>query len=115
MVITMIIATRVLKLREPDADIDVQIRIFAPERLHDGSWNCRYEIGWPDQTRTVNSGGVDSVQSLLLAMQMIGSEIYATNFHKAGKLFLDRPGSGYGFPVAVSLRDLLVGDDMMYL
>ena len=46
---------------------------------------------------------------------MIGSELYATNYHKQGKLSLDGLAGGYGFPVAASLRDMLIGDDMRYL
>lgn len=54
---------------------------------------------------------IDSAQALLLAMQMIGSEIYTSSYHRSGNLFLDAPGRGYGFPVAATLRDLLEGDD----
>ena len=32
-------------------------------------YSCRYEIAWPDGPRSANIWGVDSVQSLLLAMQ----------------------------------------------
>ena len=46
---------------------------------------------------------------------MIGAEIYSSNYHKAGKLFWDKPGNGYGFPVASSLRDLLQGDDIKFV
>jgi len=111
----MIIATRTLTLRESGADIDIPISIFAPNRLDDGSWRCRYDIGWPDTIRTAHAGGADSVQALLLALQMIGSELYTTNYHQEGRLFTDRPGDGYGFPVPVMLRDMLVGDDRKFL
>lgn len=46
---------------------------------------------------------------------MIGGEIYASEYHKSGALFLDEPGRGYGFPVASSLRDVLIGDDAKFL
>jgi hypothetical protein len=32
-----------------------------------------------------------------------------------GNLFWDKPGNGYGFPVVSSLRDLLVGEDAIYM
>jgi len=54
------------------------------------------------------------MQAIVLALQMIGSEIYATNYHKSGKLFLEVPGRGYGFPVTAGLRNSLVGDDVKY-
>ncbi len=57
----------------------------------------------------------NSVQALFIALQMIGSEIYTSEYHKSGRLFVDKPGEGYGFPVPVTLRDLLVGDDKKFL
>jgi hypothetical protein len=48
----MIIATRVLTLRRPDADIEIPIRIFAPEPKS-RDWSCRFEIDWPDGTFTM--------------------------------------------------------------
>jgi len=59
--------------------------------------------------------GFDSVQALILALQVIGAEIYSSSFHEAGALYVDAPGKGYGFPVMPTLRDLLQGDDAKYL
>ena len=111
----MMIASRTLKLRHAGREFDVPVRIFAPEHQQDGCWLCRYEIDWPDGRKSVTSGGIDSVQALFQALQMIGSELYATNYHKQGKLSLDGSTGGYGFPVAASLREMLVGDDKRYL
>jgi hypothetical protein len=111
----MMIATRTLKLRDAGREFDVPVRIFAPEHQRDGCWLCRYEIDWPDGRKSVASGGVDSFQALVLALQMIGSELYATNYHDQGKLSLDGVVGGYGFPVAASLRDMLIGDDKRYM
>jgi hypothetical protein len=58
----MIIATRVLKLRNPSGDIDIPIRIFAPEQ-EGKSWFCKFEGGWPDGTLTMPAGGVGAVQA----------------------------------------------------
>ncbi|GIK80156.1 MAG: hypothetical protein H3C55_11905 [Pseudorhodoplanes sp.] len=107
----MIAAERTLKLRDGDRLVEIPIRVFVPERAADGTWFCRYEVGWPEGIRQSRAGGVDSAQALLLAMQMIGSEIYTSSYHRSGNLFLDAPGRGYGFPVAATLRDLLEGDD----
>jgi hypothetical protein len=111
----MVIASRVLTLRDENGDTKIAIRISAPQLEKTGAWGCQYEIDWPDGTHTVTIFGFDSAQALLLAMQTIGAEIYSSNYHKAGKLFLDKPGNGYGFPVVSTLRDLLQGDDAKYL
>jgi len=111
---SMMIASRLLKLRDGGAEIEIPIRIFAPEQSGN-AWSCRYEIDWPEGTWTMAAGGVDSVQAIHLAMQMIGSEIYTSSFYKSGNLMVEAPGKGYGFPVPTSLRDLLEGDDAVYL
>jgi hypothetical protein len=109
------IATRVLRFRNAAGDIDMPVRIFAPELESDGTWFCRYEIDWPEGTWRSRAGGVDAVQALFSAFQMIGSDLYTSDYHKAGQLYLEAPGRGYGFPVPVTLRDLLIGDDRKYL
>jgi hypothetical protein len=107
------IATRILSVRQGDQDTRVSIRIFAPEASKQ-NWSCRYEIAWPDGTRKMAAGGVDSVQALRLALQMIGAEIYTSEYHKSGNLIWHETGRGYGFPVASNLRDLLQGDDAKF-
>ena len=107
------IATRQLKLKRDNDLVDVDIRIFAPE----GSgrvWSCRYEIDWPEGRQVMDAGGIDAVQAILLAFQMIGADIYTSSYHKSGRLMFEAPGQGYGFPVPESIRHLLVGDDRIY-
>jgi hypothetical protein len=58
--------------------------------------------------------GADSVQAILLAFQMIGAEVYTSDHHKSGRLMFHEPGQGYRFPVAASIRDLLIGNDRKY-
>jgi hypothetical protein len=111
----MKIATRLLRMKNSSGEVRIPVNVFLPEREHDGTWFCRYEIDWPEGTWRSRAGGVDAVQSLFLALQMIGSDIYTSDYHKSGRLFLDAPGSGYGFPVPVTLRDLLVGEDRKFL
>jgi hypothetical protein len=110
----MMIANRVLNFSGENGDIKIPIRIFAPERKGAAEWSCHFEIDWPDDKRQAAAVGLDSVQAIVLAFQMIGSEIYATSYHKSGKLFLEAPGRGYGFPVTAGIRDLLIGDDAKY-
>jgi len=108
---TMIIATRVLKLREAGGEIDVPVRIAMPEPEPDGQWTCRYEIGWPHGVRAFAVGGFDAVQALQLALAAVGTELYTSDAHAERRLRWHRPGGGYGFPVPANLRDLLEGDD----
>ena len=111
----MEIASRELTLRDDGKDIKIPIRIFAPEREETGAWGCRYEIGWPDKIRTKEIFGFDSVQALLHTLQIIGAEIYLSDYHESGNLYFDKPGNGYGFPVMSNFRDLLQGSDKKYL
>jgi hypothetical protein len=111
----MVVASRVLKLRRGDRILDVPIRIWAPRETVHGTWSCRYELEWPDGTWSMNAEGADSVQAAFIALQMIGSEIYTSDYHKSGQLFFEAPGSGYGFPVPASLRSLLQGTDAEHL
>ena len=47
-------------------------------------------------------------------MQMVGAHLYTSEYHEAGQLRWGEPGEGYGFPVAHSIRDMLIGDDAKY-
>ena len=105
----MIIAMRVLTLRNEAGARAVPVRIHAPEE-EGGHWICRYEIEWPDHTVKRHGAGVDAVQALVLALQFIGAELYTSRAHEAGRLSWAE-GSGYGFPLAKSVRDLAVGED----
>jgi len=111
----MIIASRTLTLRKDDENIEIPISVFAPERQKPGVWECRYDVSWPEGLRSYAGYGVDSVQALVIALGMIGAELYSSNYHKSGNLRWDAPGNGYGFPVAPTIRDLLQGDDAKYL
>lgn len=109
----MLIASRLLRLRSQKGDVDIPIRIFAPEE-DQGAWKCRYEIDWPEGTRTSGAVGFDSVQAIVLTFQKIGSEIYGSGYHKSGDLMWEKPGNGYGFPVPHNARDWLEGDDAVF-
>lgn len=111
----MVVATRTLNLRQGNVDGEIAIRIFAPKQRDPRAWSCRYEIDWPEGRKAMDAWGVDSIQALLVALHMIGADIYTSSYHKSGSLFSEAPGRGYGFPVPSSLRDLLEGDDATYL
>ena len=111
----MLVATRILKLRQPDGVTDIPVRIYMPQQEASGAWGCRFEIDWPDSLSRKTIFGVDAIQSLVLALQMIGFEIYTSDYHEADELYFDTPGEGYGFPVMPPYRDLLQGEDARYL
>jgi hypothetical protein len=106
----MLIATRVLTLRSDGGDVEVPISMFAPEP-GDRCWICRFEIDWPGESLKQYAAGEDAIQALELALNIIGALIYTSEFHKSGRLMWLEPGQGYGFPVAKSIRDLLIGHD----
>ena len=110
----MLIASRELNFRDGDTLRKIPIRLFSPLRLGSGTWTCRYEVGWPDRPSVNEGSGVDAIQAIIVALQMVGAEIYTSNYHEAGMLYLDAAGHGYGFPVPHAIRDLLVGDDKKY-
>ena len=111
----MLIATRTLKLKTEGAIVDVPVAVFAPERQANGAWKCDTTIGWPDGVSRKSTFGVDAMQALILALQMIGTELHVSETHEAGALFWDEPGNGYGFPVMPNMRDRLTGEDAAYL
>ena len=109
----MIIATRTLKIQKDGMELNVPIRLFAPERT-EVDWMCRFEIEWPETKLDRYATGVDAVQALILALQMIGSQIYASKYHASGHLAWLENNRGYGFPVPSTLREMLIGDDARY-
>ncbi len=110
----MIIATRRLVSRDGGKHVEIPIHIHAPERFS-SEWRCSFEIEWPDGHVKRWGAGSDAVQALIIALQMIGSEIYTSRLHESGRLIWLAPNDGYGFPVANIVRDLLVGDDKKFL
>src|SRR6476619_8392765 len=110
----MLVASRTLTWRDGRRDLPVEIRIFAPVLGPEGSWGCRFEVGWPSGPKEVTIYGADAMQALVLALQIIAVHIYTSEYHESGNLFWDKPGSGYGFPANQSVRDLLIGDDKKY-
>jgi hypothetical protein len=110
----MIIAERNLRTNtSSNSSETIQVRLFAPIE-NNQDWSCNYEILWPSGKRTQKIHGIDSMQALVLAMHMIGSDLYASKYHENGTLVFDKPGNGYGFPVANIARDALIGDDKRF-
>lgn len=106
----MLIGTRILHVKSKAGTAEVPVSLYAPV-ADDLGWGCRYEIGWPRRTRTSTAWGFDALQAVRLAMQKIASELYASAYHKQGRLAWLGQGGGYGFPITKNGRDLLVGYD----
>ncbi len=106
-----ILAERTLFIAAPGGKpIPVPIRIHLPLQ-HSSDWSCRYEIDWPKKRKSMAIFGVDAVQALNLALQTVGCELYQSRYHADGTLVWTKPGDGYGFPVASSFRNQLIGAD----
>lgn len=111
----MLIATRTLTFRQNDRDTVVQVDLFAPARGKDGGWFCRYEIAWPHARDAGQGWGLDAIQAVEITLRQIGSAIYASPYHESGQLMWREAQQGYGFPVPNGIRDLLIGEDALYL
>ncbi|WP_295845684.1 hypothetical protein [Tardiphaga sp.] len=105
---------RILKLRDGAAVADVVVSILGPEQ-RDHSWFSEWNIRWPDRERKGSAGGADAIQALLVALNIVGTELYCSAEHNAGRLNWADDWSGYGFPVPNGMRDALKGDDAKYL
>jgi hypothetical protein len=92
----------------------VVIKLHAPERQAE-DWICRFEIGWPGQPAARWGSGVDALQALVQALQMIGAEVYTSADFEAGDLTWLPGYSGCGLPVPTNVRHLLQGDDARQL
>lgn len=105
----MIIAQRTVTLTEAGRARPIGIDFHAPQGVK-GGWRCAFSVHWPDAPHTGHAMGADSVQALFLAMQMVGTLLYASPHHAAGRLTWSDFG-GYGFPLRASARDLAIGGD----
>jgi hypothetical protein len=82
---------------------DVSCRFFRPEP--DGfSFRCRVEIDWPEGVRSKSMGGVDEVQALLLAMQIVHTDLLAARENDGRKVSWLNDRS-LGLPIPDSIRD----------
>lgn len=106
------IAVRKYSLVENGRRAEVTVRLFRPEPDPDEStYRCRFVVEWPSETQDLYACGVDAIQALLLAVQMLGATIYTSQAVKEGKLVWLEPGCGFGLPVSRNIEDILQGDD----
>lgn len=98
------IAETKLHIRMGNHITEMSIRIYIPEKGNE-DWYCKYEIDWPDQPRSVEVHGIDAVQCLVLALYMIGADLYCSSYHKNGQIERDGATGDFGFPVSASIRE----------
>jgi hypothetical protein len=108
----MLIASRTLWIMTGQSRKRVDIRIMLPKKWQE-HWSVAYEIDWPGARQASEAFGFDALQALNLALKMIGSELYASDYHQNGRLIWLEAGAGYGFPVANAIKDMLIGDDVL--
>jgi hypothetical protein len=107
-----VILNRTLIIETESGEKEVQINFYLPTQQQE-DWECEYEICWPAGVRRFKAHGIDSVQSLSHALQMVGAELYTSDVHRSGKLTWLERGAGYGFQLPRTIRDLYEGDDQL--
>lgn len=101
-----VIAVRTLSL---SGEEKVTVTIGKPKRFPEGDdYYCPYRIVGIGNERVRHAGGVDAMQALVLALRMIGAELYTSPEARSGALrWMGRSREGdLGFPVPDGLRDL---------
>ena len=86
-------------------DLDVCIRIGTPRPFPDaphGDYYCPYQISGLGPAKVRHTGGVDAVQALELAIDILPTELDALRQTHPGLGWEDAPGGDYGFSRAVS-------------
>ena len=77
-----VIGERVLK--RIDGGSDVTVKLFLPVPDHPGGFRCHYQICGIGEDKVRYAGGVDAIQAIQIAMQLIGADLYIR--HKDVKL-----------------------------
>lgn len=104
--IETIVATRNLMLAGSRRII---IFLGKPEKFPDSDdYYCPYQIIGLGAEKVRYAGGIDAVQALQLALNMIGADLYTSAESKNGELSWEGGKKGeLGFPVPDTIRDLL--------
>jgi hypothetical protein len=97
------IATRMLDLDGKQ----VTVVIGKPEKFPEGEdYYCPYQIVGMGDGQVRYAGGIDAVQALQLALQMIGVDLYTSQDARSGRLSWHAGSPGeLGFPVPDSMRN----------
>jgi len=108
----MLVVTHELFLKSQPADVRIEIRLYQPIPF-EKDWGCRYEIDWPEGSKVRMAYGLDALQALIIALKLIGSELYTSTYHADQLLRAYDKEEGYGFPVPSNMRDMLIGVDAL--
>jgi hypothetical protein len=86
------------------------VKIGKPQTFPNSSdYYCPYQIIGLGKEKIRYAGGIDAVQSLILALKMIGADLYTSPESQSGKLRWEGDESGnLGFPNPDSMRDLVL-------
>ena len=77
----------------------VVVKLYKPRRMDDGEdWICNYRILGIGGEKLRYGAGVDAIQALLLALSIIGAELYTSTEARAGLLKWCDTGQ-LGFPI----------------
>ena len=85
----------------------ITVVVGKPEKFPgDDDYYCPYQITGLGDDKVRYAGGIDGVQALWLALQMIAADLYTSSEAQNGKLTW-HDERDLGFPVPESVRDLL--------
>jgi hypothetical protein len=105
------IARRELWLNEPTGPHPVIVELARPVPHPEGDFACPFRIEGLGDSKTRYAAGVDEIQSLLLALKLIGTILHTSDENQQSRLkSLDDEGS-LGFPLPSNLSDLYRGHD----
>ena len=87
----------------------VTVIIGKPEKFpNSDDYYCPYQIVGIGNGRVLHAGGIDSIQAILLALKMIGADLYTSEAAKAGSLRWKGGEKGdLGFPVPEVLKTII--------
>lgn len=87
-------------------DANVRVRIGKPRRVAGSAeYYCPYVISGIGTEGVRCAIGEDTTQALLLALKMIGSDLYCSEEYQSGTLTWNA-AKDLGFPLPESIRDL---------
>jgi len=111
----MVIASRVLTLRNGNDETEIPIRVLAPECEKPGVWGCRYEVDWPEGTHAMTVWGFRFRAGSRPRPENDWRRDLHEQLSQGRQLVLGRARKRLRLPVVPTLRDLLQGDDLKYL
>ena len=88
------------------------VEVGHPVELSHKDFRCDYKLGWPDDAYSGAVYGIDAVQALSLTLNMVAIHLYASNLHKQKRLYWEKLGDGYGFPLGQGDRNVAGGGDI---